>query len=262
MRLLLAPSATVSDFRAPIRYNAAAATTMNPTLTQNRRRGIYRDRNLDRRIFLSLLGVFIGKLSIQIYPRSATRNSQSHRAAALANMVLEQYAAYSHQTTAGPSSFDVVDATPQSFFHSRDDLGYDGLRITTVSNALKNGSINVRTTISMGRRQPVKFRPVRTELRPHGGKSWIERFKRLMNRNRNKYHRGSVLIDVVVSSYLLMGVGMWFAQWSMVHSKEAWCIRAALKLLWITLSRASEAAQLKPATSARNRGFHITLCRQ
>lgn len=98
---------------------------------------------------LSIVGLLIGQTVLQI-GRSATHSSQSGKAATLSAMVLEQYKAYAAQDYSQLASHDQDHATPQAFFQTRDNLGYDSLRITTHTETRPEGGMLVKVIISWG----------------------------------------------------------------------------------------------------------------
>lgn len=92
----------------------------------------------------------IGQTLLQI-SHSTVKSSESKRAAALSEMVLEQYTAYAALDYAKLTSYDADHATPKSFFGTKDDLGYDNLRITTHTQPKESGGSDVTVVISWGR---------------------------------------------------------------------------------------------------------------
>ena len=91
----------------------------------------------------------IGQTLLQT-SHSAVKSSESKRAAALSEMVLEQYTAYAAKDYSQLASYDRDHVTPKALFGTRDDLGYDNLRITTHTQPEENGGSNVTVTITWG----------------------------------------------------------------------------------------------------------------
>jgi len=100
-------------------------------------------------VILSIVGLIIGQTLLQS-SRSAVKSSESKQAAALSEMVLEQYRAYAAQDYTHLASYDRDHVTPQAFFGTKDNLGYDGLRITTHTEDKESGGSLVTVTISWG----------------------------------------------------------------------------------------------------------------
>ncbi len=63
--------------------------------------------------------------------RSTTRNAQKQKVSKLAEMVFEQYGAFSAHEFGKLASRNVTNAIPMVFFHTSDNLGFDGYAITT-----------------------------------------------------------------------------------------------------------------------------------
>jgi Tfp pilus assembly protein PilV len=99
---------------------------------------------------LALVGMALGQLVLNV-TKSLGHNRGQQKASALGDMVFEQYAALSNQDAGGLAEFNRVNATPAAFFKTRDDLGFDGMRITTLATPDPAGSgAEVRVTISWG----------------------------------------------------------------------------------------------------------------
>jgi len=88
---------------------------------------------------LSLMGLLIGNTLIRTTQAVGSRDDRS-RAAALASMVFEQYKSYASINFDELPSHDQTDAAPRAFFNTADDLGYDGLLITTHTQCASDGS--------------------------------------------------------------------------------------------------------------------------
>src|SRR4051794_5129872 len=78
---------------------------------------------------LSFVGLVVG-LTFLRTSVSAINTRQAQRATALAAMVSEQYAAYAAHDYANLADYDQRNSAPQAFFGTKDDLGFDNLRIT------------------------------------------------------------------------------------------------------------------------------------
>ncbi len=100
-------------------------------------------------LILSIVGLLIGQTLLQT-SHSAVKSSESKHAAALSEMVLEQYTAYSAQDYSNLASYDRDHVTPQAFFGTKDNLGYDNLRITTHTEPKESGGSLVTVMISWG----------------------------------------------------------------------------------------------------------------
>src|SRR6266446_854407 len=100
-------------------------------------------------VILSIVGLLIGHTFLQT-GQSAVKSKESRRAAALSEMVLEQYSAYAAQDYSNLASYDREQVTPQAFFGTKDSLGYDNLRITTHAQQQENGGSLVTVKISWG----------------------------------------------------------------------------------------------------------------
>jgi Tfp pilus assembly protein PilV len=100
-------------------------------------------------LILSIVGLMIGQTLLQT-SHSAVRSSESKRAAALSEMVLEQYTAYAAQDYSNLASYDRRHISPKDFFSTKDNLGYDNLRITTQTLPKENGGSLVTVMISWG----------------------------------------------------------------------------------------------------------------
>ena len=100
-------------------------------------------------LILSIVGLLIGQTLLQT-SRSAVKSSESKRAAALSEMVLEQYNAYAAQDYAKLASYDREHVSPKAFFNTKDDLGYDNLRITTHTEPQESGASLVTVKITWG----------------------------------------------------------------------------------------------------------------
>jgi type II secretory pathway pseudopilin PulG len=101
-------------------------------------------------VILSIVGLLIGQTLLQT-SHSAVKSSESKRAAALSEMVLEQYTAYAAQDYSHLASYDRDRVAPKEFFGTKDDLGYDNLRITTHTLPKESGGADVTVLISWGR---------------------------------------------------------------------------------------------------------------
>ena len=100
-------------------------------------------------VILSIVGLLIGRTFLQT-GHSAIHSKESRKAAALSDMVLEQYSAYAQQDYANLESYDRNEVSPQAFFGTKDNLGYDNLRITTHTQHQESGGSLVTVKISWG----------------------------------------------------------------------------------------------------------------
>ena len=100
-------------------------------------------------VILSIVGLLIGHTFLQS-SQSAVKSRESQGAAALSDMVLEQYSAYAAQDYSNLASYDRDRVTPQAFFGTKDNLGYDNLRITTHAQPQDSGGSLVTVKISWG----------------------------------------------------------------------------------------------------------------
>jgi type II secretory pathway pseudopilin PulG len=98
-------------------------------------------------VILSIVGLLIGHTFLQT-GQSAVKSRESRKAAALSDMVLEQYSAYAAQDYSNLASYDREQVTPQAFFGTKDSLGYDNLRITTHAQLQDSGGSLVTVKIS------------------------------------------------------------------------------------------------------------------
>src|SRR5258706_8450501 len=106
-------------------------------------------------LILSIVGLMIGQTLLQS-SHSAVKSSESKHAAALTEMVFEQYTAYAAQDYSNLTSYDRDHIAPMDFFGTRDNLGYDNLRITTHTEPKANGGSLVTVMISWGRGTPAE----------------------------------------------------------------------------------------------------------
>ncbi len=97
---------------------------------------------------LSLMGLLIGNTMLKT-GQALGHSSDRRRGAALAAMVFEQYKAFAQISYDDLASHDQSDVAPRDFFNTHDDLGFEGMRITTLTQCVPDGSsCSVRTTIS------------------------------------------------------------------------------------------------------------------
>jgi len=100
-------------------------------------------------VILSIVGLMIGQTLLQA-GHSAVKSKESQQAAALSEMVLEQYSAYAARDYSNLASYDQDRATPQAFFGTKDNLGYDHMRITTRARPEDSGGSLVTVVIFWG----------------------------------------------------------------------------------------------------------------
>ena len=97
---------------------------------------------------LSIVGLTIGEVFTRTN-RMAENSRQAERAAALGEMVLEQYNAYAARSYDRLPSFDRTRAEPRDFFAAADDFGYGGLTITTRAEPSPEDSLT-RVSVRIG----------------------------------------------------------------------------------------------------------------
>src|SRR5262245_39442467 len=100
-------------------------------------------------VILSIVGLMIGQTFLQA-GHSAVKSKESRAAAALSEMVLEQYSAYAARDYSNLASYNKEKVTPQSFFGTKDNLGYDNLRISTHADPQEKGGSLITVKIYWG----------------------------------------------------------------------------------------------------------------
>ena len=100
-------------------------------------------------VILSIVGLMIGQTFLQT-GRSAVKSKESRQAAALSEMVLEQYSAYAAHDYSNLATYDQTKAMPKTFFSTKDNLGYDNMRISTHAELQDKGGALVTVKIYWG----------------------------------------------------------------------------------------------------------------
>lgn len=99
---------------------------------------------------LASVGLVIGEVFTRAN-RMAEYSRQSERAIALGAMALEQYDAYAARHYDRLPLYDGTRLLPRAFFHSLDDLGYEGFTLTTQATPDPDHSLTrVAVKISWG----------------------------------------------------------------------------------------------------------------
>lgn len=100
----------------------------------------------------SIVGLMIGDIFTRAN-RLAENSRQAERAAALGEMVLEQYNAYAARRYDRLPSYDCTRVDPSEFFGGTGDLGYSHLSLTTRAQPSRDGSMTtVTVTVAWGNR--------------------------------------------------------------------------------------------------------------